>query len=164
MAAPLIRPESPADAAAVHAVHKAAFPSDTEARLVEAIRANGNDRVSLVAEKQGRIVGHVLFSPVDVEGSEGIGLAPVAVLPDFQSQGIGAALIEAGIAACRELGVKFVVVLGEPRYYQRFGFRPTHLGNEYGVGEEFMALELDPHATAALHGVVKYGREFSELA
>jgi len=161
---PLIRAESPADAAAVRAVHKAAFTTDAEARLVDAIRANGNDRVSLVAETQGRIVGHVLFSPVDVEGTEGIGLAPVAVLPDFQGRGIGTALIKAGIAACGELGVKFIVVLGEPRYYRRFGFRPTHLGNEYGVGEEFMALDLAPHATAALHGVVKYGREFSELA
>lgn len=160
----MIRAESPADVAAVRTVHRAAFATDTEARLVETIRANGNDRVSLVAEAQGRIVGHVLFSPVDVEGNEGIGLAPVAVLPDFQGQGIGAALIEAGIAACRELGVKFVVVLGAPRYYRRFGFRPTHLGNEYGAGEEFMALDLAPHATAALHGVVKYGKEFSELA
>ena len=160
----MIREESRGDEAAVRAVHKAAFPTDTEARLVDAIRANGNDRVSLVAEKQGRIVGHVLFSPVGVEGSEGIGLAPVAVLPDFQRQGIGAALVTAGIAACRELGVKFIVVLGEPGYYKRFGFRPTHLGNEYGVGEEFMALDLEPHATAALHGMVKYSREFSELA
>jgi putative acetyltransferase len=64
----VIRAESPADAAAVRAVHKAAFPTDVEARLVDAIRANGNDRVSLVAEAQARIVGHVLFSPVDVEG------------------------------------------------------------------------------------------------
>jgi len=97
--APLIRPESRADAAAVHAVHQAAFPTDAEARLVDAIRANGNDRASLVAEKQGKVVGHVFFSPVDVEGSEGIGLAPVAVLPDFQRQGIGAALFTAGISA-----------------------------------------------------------------
>ena len=78
----------------------------------------------------------------------------------LQDQGIGAALIAAGIAACRELGVRFIVVLGEPRYYRRFGFRPTHLGNEYGVGDEFMALDLEPHATAALHGVVRYGLEF----
>ncbi len=160
----MIRPESRADAAAVRAVHQAAFPSDAEARLVDAIRANGNDRVSLVAESQGRIIGHALFSPVDVEGSEGIGLAPVAVLPDCQGRGVGSALIWAGIVACRELGARFIVVLGEPRYYKRFGFRPTHLGNEYGAGEEFMALDLVPHATAALHGVVKYGREFSELA
>ena len=160
----MIRAESPADAAAVRAVHKAAFPADVEARLVDAIRANGNDRVSLVAEAQGRIVGHVLFSPVDVDGNEGIGLAPVAVLPDFQCRGIGAALIKAGIEACRELGVRFIVVLGEPRYYRRFGFLPTHLENEYGAGEEFMALELEPLALAATQGVVKYGMEFSGFA
>ena len=164
MEIPLIRAESPADAAAVRAVHKAAFPTDAEARLVDAIRANGNDRVSLVAQNQGRIVGHALFSPVEVEGSEGIGLAPVAVLPDLQGVGIGTALVKAGIDACRSLGVKFIVVLGGPRYYRRFGFRPTHLGNEYGAGEEFMALELEPRATAALHGVVKYGNEFARFA
>jgi putative acetyltransferase len=159
-----IRGESSGDEAALRALHKAAFPSDTEARLVDAIRANGNDRVSLVAVADGKVVGHVLFSPVEVEGSAGLGLAPVAVLPAFQGRGIGAALIEAGIAACREQGVKFVVVLGEPGYYRRFGFRATHLGNEYGAGEAFMALELEPHALAAVHGVVKYGMEFSAFA
>jgi putative acetyltransferase len=160
----LIRTESPADEAAVRAVHRAAFPGDTEARLVDAIRANGNAAVSLVALEEGRVVGHVLFSPVEVEGARGLGLAPVAVLPQFQGGGIGGRLINAGIKACRELGAKFIVVLGEPGYYRRFGFRPTHLGNEYGASEAFMALDLEPHATAALHGVVKYGNEFSELA
>ena len=157
----MIRAETPRDAAAVRAVHLAAFPTDLEARLVDAIRANGNDRVSLVAEVGGKVVGHALFSPVEVEGHEGIGLAPVAVLPDLQGRGIGSALVQAGIAACSRLGVKFIVVLGEPRYYRRFGFRATHLGNQYGAGEEFMALELKPHALAAVHGVVKYGMEFS---
>jgi putative acetyltransferase len=160
----LIRPESPADEAAVRAVHMAAFPSDTEARLVDAIRANGNDRVSLVAEEQGDVVGHVLFSPVEVEGAEGLGLAPVAVSPGRQGRGIGDALIRAGIAACREQGAKFIVVLGEPGYYRRFGFGPTHLGNEYGAGEAFMALELEPHFLSGLRGVVKYGTEFSMFA
>lgn len=160
----MIRAESPADEAAVRAVHRAAFASDTEARLVDAIRANGNATVSQVAVINGKVVGHILFSPVDVEGARGLGLGPVAVLPEYQNQGIGGGLIRVGIHACRELGAKFIVVLGAPEYYRRFGFRPTHLGNEYGAGEEFMALELEPQATAALHGVVKYGTEFSEFA
>ena len=164
MEIPRIRAESPADEAAVRAVHRSAFPGDTEARLVDAIRANGNATVSLVAVADGRVAGHVLFSPVEVEGERGLGLAPVAVLPDLQGKGIGGELIKAGIRACRELGAKFIVVLGEPRYYKRFGFRATHLGNEYGAGDEFMALELEPHATAALHGVVKSGTEFSMFA
>jgi putative acetyltransferase len=159
-----VRAESPADEASVRAVHMAAFPSDTEAKLVDAIRANGNGRVSLVAEEDGEIVGHVLFSPVEVEGTQGLGLAPVAVSPGRQGHGIGYALIKAGIAACREQGARFIVVLGEPGYYRRFGFRPTHLGNEYGAGDQFMALDLEPHATASLNGVVKYGHEFSEFA
>ena len=159
----MIRPESPADEAAVRAVHRAAFRRDSEARLVDAIRANGNASVSLVALAAGKIVGHVLFSPVEVDGARGLGLAPVGVLPEFQRRGIGGELIRSGIAACREIGTRFIVVLGAPGYYRRFGFRPTHLGNEYGAGAEFMALELEPHATAPLHGVVQYGHEFAEL-
>jgi putative acetyltransferase len=157
----MIREESPADEAAVRAVHRAAFPSDTEARLVDAIRANGNATISRVAVVNGKVVGHILFSPVEVEGARGLGLAPLAVMPEFQNQGVGGGLIRVGIWACREIGTKFIVVLGAPGYYRRFGFRPTHLGNEYGAGDEFMALELEPHFLSALNGVVKYGVEFS---
>jgi putative acetyltransferase len=163
-----IRPEREEDRAAVRAVHEAAFPTDVEARLVDALRAGGNALVSLVAEVQGRVVGHVLFSPVSVEpalpGVAGAGLAPVAVLPAYQRQGIGARLIESGIAACRELGLGFVVVLGDPGYYQRFGFTRAGafgLGNEYGVDEEFMALELRPGCLSGACGVVRYSAEFA---
>ena len=114
-------------------VHRAAVPTDAESKLVDAIRANGNATVSQVAVVNGQIVGHILFSPVEVEGARGLGLAPVAVLPEYQNQGVGGALIRVGIAACREIGARFIVVLGEPAYYRRFGFRPTHLGDRKSV-------------------------------
>src|SRR5688500_8161777 len=128
---PLIETERSEDYAGIRAVHLAAFPTPVEADLVDRLRANGRAVVSLVAHESDTVVGHVLFSPVAihaVDGSRdtvlanGLGLAPVAVLPEFQGCGVGAALIGAGIARCRESGVPFVVVLGEPAYYARFGF------------------------------------------
>jgi len=110
------------DAAAIHAVHAAAFPSDAEARLVDALRDAGHAAVSLVA-LESKIVGHVLFSPTRSNQGRGVGLAPLAVLPQYQRQGIGAALASAGIGACRSAGYDYIVVLGEPAYYRRFGFR-----------------------------------------
>jgi putative acetyltransferase len=163
-----IRPAQPADAAAVRAVHVAAFPTPVEADLVERLTANGNAAVSLVAEDASRVVGHVLFSPVTVDwvGGSGLGLAPVAVLPDCQGRGIGSALIRAGLDACRQLGVGFVVVLGGPAYYSRFGFAPgsrAGLANEYTTGDEFMALELVPGALPT-GGFVRYGPEFAGVS
>ncbi len=108
-------------------VHLAAFPTQLEADLVDLLRANGNAVVSLVAHVGARIAGHVLFSPVIVERNgevvaRGLGLAPLAVMPAQQRQGIGAALVRAGIEECRNKGTPFVVVLGGPEYYRRFGF------------------------------------------
>ena len=109
-----IEPEQPDDIAAVRAVHVAAFPTDGEANLVDALRANGHAIVSLVARSRGStataaghdIVGHVLFSPVTIERdgvviAHGLGLAPLAVLPAWQGQGVGSALARAGLDACR---------------------------------------------------------------
>src|SRR5688572_16214953 len=113
-----IRPEGERDADGITAVHTAAFPTPLEAVLVTLLRQRGKSRISLVAELDSRIVGHVLFSPVDLETEdarlEGLGLAPLAVLPEYQCQGVGSRLTEAGIAACRQLDAGFVVVLGEP--------------------------------------------------
>src|SRR4051812_31286392 len=117
-----VRPECPADVAGVRAVLCAAFPTDAEARLVERLRASRNARVALVTEADGRVVGHVMFSPVTVEhaGSTGpgLGMAPVAVAvaPEFQRQGMGSRLVEAGLAAARGAGHAFAVVLGWPDY------------------------------------------------
>jgi putative acetyltransferase len=166
----LVRPEQAGDSPAIRAVHVAAFPTDAESRLVEALRASGSAVVSLIAELEGEPIGHVLFSPVSIElepgwaGARGLGLAPLAVLPKHQRRGIGAELVRAGIAACGRAGVQFIVVLGNPDYYQRFGFRRARLaglGNEYGADAEFMVLELQRGALDGARGTVKYGREFS---
>jgi putative acetyltransferase len=162
-----IRPETGDDGRAIHTVHVAAFPTDAEARLVDTLRANGKAFVSLVAESEGRVVGHVLFSPVCLDspgGVVGAGLAPLAVLPSHQRKGVGGKLVASGIEACRCSGFGFVVVLGEPTYYQRFGFkraRSYNLDNEYGADEEFMVLELQSGSLNGLRGVVRYGPEFS---
>jgi putative acetyltransferase len=160
-----IRPERAGDADAIRAVHCAAFPTDAEARLVDRLRAAGQARVVLVAEVDGRVVGHVVFSPVSVAGAQGLGLAPVAVLPERQRSGVGSELIREGLEACRRDGWPFVVVLGHPAYYPRFGFRragPLGLANEYGADEAFMVLELRPDGLPTAGGLVKYGPEFGE--
>jgi len=166
----LIREERPVDAAAVFAVHAAAFAGDAEARLVDRLRAAGKLTVALVAENAaGEIVGHVAFSPVQVTSgkapSAGLGLAPLAVRPDCQRRGIGSRLVRQGLAACRRVAAPYVVVLGEQAYYTRFGFRPAsqwNLDNEYGAGDEFMALELSPGGLPE-GGLIRYAQEFAEL-
>jgi putative acetyltransferase len=165
---PVISHERLADAAAVRTVHLATFPTPLEADLVDALRTNGHAVVSLVAFVGEEIVGHVLFSPVTVEqdgkaSARGLGLAPLAVLPAHQRQGIGAALVRAGLELCRNKSAPFVVVLGEPAYYGRFGFvRASDFGlsNEYGAGEEFMVLAVADGALPAASGLVRYADEF----
>lgn len=170
----VIRPEDPtsADATAIRRLNEAAFPGQEEAALVDALRAAAAPLISLVAEEDGRILGHILFSPVTIEGRAAglwMGLAPMAVSPDRQRSGIGSALIEAGLDACRELGAEVVVVLGHLEYYYpRFGFLPASgfgVRSEYpNAGDAFMALELKPGALA--HGstaVVRYHRAFAAL-
>jgi putative acetyltransferase len=165
-----IRPEEPGDVAAIRRVLEAAFPTAAEARLVELLRAGGHLRVSLVAEVDGDVAGHVAFSPIQVDGDSrggvGVGLAPLAVLPDFQRQGIGSRLVHAGIAACRRAGYGFILVLGWPAFYPRFGFTRADewgLGNEYGAGESFLVLELRDGAIPKPGGTVRYGPEFAEF-
>jgi len=163
-----VRLESAADVAAVRAVHAAAFPTEAEARLVDALRANGRALAALVAERAGEVVGHLLFSPVTLEpdagGPAGAGLAPLAVLPAHQRQGIGSALVHEGLALCAARGVGFVVVLGDPDYYGRFGFRRASargLGNEYGADDAFRVLELRAGCLDGHAGRVRYAPEFA---
>src|SRR5215204_5594172 len=128
-----IRPETPADAAAVDDVNRLAFGGDAEAALVAALRAGGYARVSLVAEADEQVVGHVLFSRLPIEAGAGVvvealALAPLAVRPSFQRRGIGTRLVGAGLRACAGQGHRIVVVLGHPEYYPRFGFSAALAG------------------------------------
>lgn len=170
-AMPHIRPEQSDDAGAIHAVHAACFPSSSEAQLVDRLRAAGRLAVSLVAEIDGRIVGHIAFSPVTLASgairAAGAGLAPLAVLAAHRRRGIGADLVRAGLDACRAAGFGWVVVLGEPHYYQRFGFRPAAtfgLRDEYGADDAFAAIELQPGSLPVGGGLVRYAPEFAALA
>ena len=160
----VVRDERPEDLAAIRAVNDAAFDQPLEGRIVDALRAHGAVRLSLVAEVDGRIVGHILFSPVTSAGAEGLGLGPMAVLPDQQRRGVGAALIDAGMARLRAAGCPFVVVLGHDGYYTRFGFVPASrhgLRCEWDVPDQaFMVLVLDPVATTAAAGLIRYRPEF----
>lgn len=126
-----IRGETPADFDAIRRITEAAFAgaehsSGTEARIIDALRATGRLSLSLVTEAGGRIAGHVAFSPVTVGGREcgWFGLGPVAVAPEDQGRGIGAALIREGLAQLRARAAAGCVVLGDPGYYRRFGFTP----------------------------------------
>jgi len=167
-----IRGEEVRDHGDVFTVHARAFPTPAEAKLVGALRAAGSATVSLVAERDGRVVGHILFSPVRVEaggaGFDAIGLAPLAVLPEEQRSGIGQALTRAGLDACRRAGHDVVVVLGHPSYYPRFGFEPAApRGLVYSGGRAFdgafFVAELAPGALAGRTGVVHYRPEFARL-
>ncbi|MCG6872305.1 MAG: N-acetyltransferase [Gammaproteobacteria bacterium] len=164
-----VRPETPGDKDAIVAVNQAAFGSTAEARLVDLVRDQVRPIISLVAEDNDEIVGHILFSPVHLSGNPQLrlmGLAPMAVTPDHQRQGIGSLLVRAGLQACRELGTGAVVVLGHPAYYPRFGFVPTTshgIHSEYQApAEAFLLLELDPGCLAGATGTIRYHSVFSD--
>jgi putative acetyltransferase len=170
----VIRAEQPRDWRAVFEVHARAFPQLGEAKLVEALRAAGAATISLVAERDGRVVGHILFSPVRVAGGGGggfaaQGLAPMAVDPGCQREGIGSALVRAGLDACRDAGHTIVFVLGHPDYYPRFGFEaaaPRGLHSQGGAAyaPAFFVAELAAGSLAGRAGVVQYRPEFAALS
>lgn len=166
-----IRKEQNEDLAAIHEVIARAFGGSAEAELVDRLRANGKAVVSLVAVADAQVVGHILFSSATIEKTAGgtldaIGLAPLAVLPEFQNRGVGALLTRAGLAACREAGYQRAIVLGHPHYYPRFGFVAASrygIRSEYDVRDEvFMALELEAGALQDAAGLAKYQPEFNE--
>lgn len=164
-----IRAEVAADHPRVREINLEAFGTAGEARLVELLRVQASPVVSLVAEDEGTVVGHILFSPVSVPGIEGLamGLAPMAVTPMRQRSGIGSALVIAGLERCKELRAVAAVVLGHPEFYPKFGFSPAErfgLRSEYDVpAEAFMAIELTAGALRGASGTVKYHAAFSQL-
>lgn len=163
-----IRPEQPADIPGIRAVNLTAFDTSTEADLVDALREQAEPIVSLVAEDADAVVGHILFSPVTLLAHRDLrimGLAPMAVAPARQRQGIGTALVHEGLERCRRLGFGAVIVLGHAEYYPRFGFTPaSHFGVscEYDVPDEvFMVLELDQGILQGKSGTIRYHPAFA---
>lgn len=146
-----IRPERPADARIIREVTQAAFKvarhsAGTEGAIVDALRAANALTVSLVATIEEEVIGHVAFSPVTIEGAVigWFGLGPVSVRPDLHGKGIGAALIREGLNRLRMADARGCVVVGNPNYYQRFGFEHDPKLRYEGVPPEyFMKLSLD---------------------
>jgi putative acetyltransferase len=164
MIAMIVRTEQAGDADGIRRVHQSAFPTPAESLLVDKLRAAGDLALSLVACEQDSIVGHIAFSPVKSDSGRGAGLAPVAVLPDFQRRGIGGTLIRDGLIRCTSAGFEFAVVLGDPAYYGRFGFSPASrwgLRDEYGGADAFQAIELMTGAMPASGGLVRYAPAFA---
>jgi putative acetyltransferase len=164
-----IRDEQPGDAAAIRELTTFAFGGPCEAQIIDALRTACPGLLSLVAVENGEIIGHILFSPVTVEGKKGtisgMGLGPMAVLPERQHQGLGTSLVRQGLARLREEGCPFVVVLGHPDYYPRFGFMPASM---YGLrsqwdgvpDEAFLVIIGNEQTMNGVHGVVRYRDEF----
>lgn len=162
-----IRPEADQDRKQVWSLNRAAFEAEDEANLVDALREGGYVEFSLVAEVDGEIVGHILFTRLTVKTNVGtvdaLSLAPMAVLPSHQRQGIGSKLVEASLEVCRQKGHKIVVVLGHPEFYPRFGFSAElaqPLESPFGGGEAWMAKELVPGALEGVVGKVEFPPPF----
>jgi putative acetyltransferase len=166
-----IRAERLADQSLIRDLLKRAFGSDIEADLVDALRKEARPIISLVAQDAEEVIGHIMFSPVTLSSAPQrliMGLAPMAVSPARQRQGVGSALVRAGLGACQQLGATAVVVLGHPTYYPKFNFRPARefgITSEYDVPDDvFMALELEARALRQTPGIVRYHPAFSRFA
>ncbi|WP_424359382.1 GNAT family N-acetyltransferase [Methanocella sp. MCL-LM] len=166
----IIRAETADDYAGIYEVNWQAFERAAESRLVNMLRESEHyvPGLSLVAVKDGQVVGHIMFTRLAIETQDGIieslSLAPVAVLPAFQGQGIGSKLVTEGLKACKTLGFKSVVVVGHPEYYPRFGFssaRAKGIDAPFPVPDEaFMVQELVPGALDGIRGMIRLPKEF----
>jgi len=168
-----IRQEEPGDFPAVYDLNTKAFKRKDEARLVDRLRLSDAfvHGLSLVAIVKNRVVGHILFSRINIENDnhkhESLALAPVAVIPEMQNKGIGNMLIHCGLNKAKELGFKSVVVLGHPDYYPRYGFVPA---SEWGIRppfnapeNAFMGLELVENGLKNVTGTVRFSKEFGDI-
>ena len=165
-----IREENPGDYNAIRKVNQMAFQGNDEAQLIDDLRRDGAVVLSLVAVESDEIVGHILFSDLMIETESGVlpavALAPMAVLPRCQRQGVGTALVCRGLELCRERGNSIVVVVGHPDYYPRFGFSAELAKSLHSrcSGEVWMALELIPGALYGVKGIVRYANAFGDLS
>jgi putative acetyltransferase len=165
-----VREEEPGDHEAVKFINELAFGQPDEAEIVDALRETCDDILSLVAFHADSVVGHIMFSPVKIEAGdcvvEGMGLGPMSVLPEYQRQGIGSALVESGLKILRDRSCPFVVVLGHPGFYTRFGFEPASRRDIKSQWEDipddvFMVHVLDEDQMGDVHGVTQYNDAFS---
>jgi putative acetyltransferase len=159
-----IRNERANDIPEIREVNRRAFGTDHEGRIVDALRTNHAVSLSLVATVNGAVVGHILYSPAVIGTVEGAALGPMAVLPEHQRQGIGSQLVATGNQWLQIAGCPFVIVVGHPGFYPRFGFTPAHI---LGItcqwivpNEAFMVLVMDSQNAGALQGLAEYRREF----
>lgn len=164
-----VREATAADAAAIHAVHCAAFPTEAEARLVSMLERDGDVLASFVAGIEGATVAHILFSRMDViaDGARVLaaGLAPVGVMPPYQGLGFGGALVRQGLEAMAKDGIQICFVFGSPRYYGRFGFRvdvAAPFASPY-AGPHLMACILDNGLPVPERGEAHYAPAFARL-
>lgn len=163
-----LREEQPGDARAIHDVQRAAFDDrSVEPRIIELARQRRQMTYSIVAEQDGKIVGHVMASPMTFDPGTPLrclSVGPIGVLPDRQLKGIGSSLMLEVIERAKEDGHDAILLLGNPRYYRRFGFATAPLQNEYGAGEAFMALQLIPGCLDKLGGtyIAKYITAFAD--
>ena len=166
-----IRKEEEKDHKQIYEVNKLAFQQENESKLIEKIRKSENfiPELSIVAEIDNRIVGHILFSKIKIIGDsdyESLALAPMAVIPEFQKRGIGSELIKKGIDKAKELGFDSIIVLGHKEYYPKFGFQRASKWNikcPFEVPDDvFMAIELTEKAFEGKAGTVEYPDEFNE--
>lgn len=167
-----IRPETRDDYAAITRLNDLAFEQKTEGKLVENLRKTKEfiPALSLVAQIEGEIVGHILFYPIKIDKGESsvntLALAPMSVRPEYQRMGIGGKLVRVGIKLARDLGHKSVIVIGHPEYYPRFGFKPAGgwgIKPPFAVPDDaFLALELEVDALRNAKGMVKYPEAFNE--
>jgi putative acetyltransferase len=166
-----IRLEQPSDIEEIRNIYSLSFGQPQEGSIVDKLRVNCNEIVSLVAVSGKKVVGHILFSPAILEGKtnniKGMGIAPMAVLPEFQNRGIGSKLVREGINKLKTKEYSFIIVLGHAKFYPRFGFERA---SKYGINcqwegvpdDAFMILVLNAKEIEGISGTAKYRDEFND--